>query len=377
MEQHSIILKNVISHGKITVDFADDMLHILTQSQNTHFHEFELPLNSYIQVPQKFKLPLRIDMRIKMDVPSMYLILGKGHLTFGTSFLDNRRIGDIVEPDNKKTSVFENNLEMDTFHDISVIYDYKLMQILVNGKEQFYSKKEKYIKSPMLDKINHEGFDLKIAGSKQTCLTIASLTVTEFDKDELANLRSGQNTDNSGICLAIDKKVKPDFEECISKLSPVLQNKIKEINDYLLDNKILKIKRKIEGTSEACKISYTSTHGFSYSLHISDDIMDHFFLWYMVSNYSYENKYMGRKNDLTIETLNKAAETAPDIAERLFSYYDECFGCGANCSAKTVYKYAGNKKVVCHGKMIMNMKNSTFQDLQIMFKILNDILNGL
>jgi len=142
MKQYSINLKSVSSHGNITADFADNMLHITTKSQNTRFDKFETPLKSYIQIPQKFKLPLRVDTRIKMDAPSMYLILGKGHLTFGTSFLDNRRIGDIVEPDVKKTSAFDNKLEMNTFSDLSIIYDTKFMQILVNGKERFFSKKK-------------------------------------------------------------------------------------------------------------------------------------------------------------------------------------------------------------------------------------------
>jgi hypothetical protein len=335
-----------------------------------------MPINSYIQVPQKFKLPLRVDIRAKMDVPSMYMILGKGHVTFGTTFLDNRRIGDIVEPDPKKVFAFDNRLEMETFYDLSVIYDLKFMQVLVNGEEKFYSKKEKYIKSAMTGELNNEGFELKIAASKNSCLTIVSIIVTEFENDELAHLRSGVDTDTkSGVCLSIDKKVKSTFEECISELTPELQKEIKETNDYLLNRKNLKIKRKIEGTNLACKINYVSTHGFSYAIHISGNIADHFFWWYMVSNYAYENKYMGRKNDLTIETLKKVSEKSPDIAERLFSYYDECNGCTENCSTtRTIYEYLGKKKTICHGKMVMNMNVSTFQDLKFMFSVLNEII---
>jgi len=376
MKQYNIDLEKVIISGNVDARFINNILHVTTYTQNNHFYQFELPINSYIQIPQKYKLPLQIDIRIKIDAPSMYLIFGKGHLTFGTSFLDNRRIGDIIELDAKKTAVFDNRLEINAFTDLTVVYETKFMRISVNDEERFYSKKEKYIKSPLLENANTEGFDLKIAGSKQTSLAIASITVTEFDADELASLRSGQEkSDKSRICLSIDKKVKSDFEECISMLSPELQSEIKDLDDYLLNHKNLKVKRKIEGTSQACKISYVSSHGFSYSVHVSENIVDHFFWWYMVSNYTYENKYMGRKNDLTIETLNKVAETSPDIAEQLFSYYDECVGCNKNCSVvRTLYEYSGKKKAVCHGKMIMNMNASTFHNTRRMFKALNEIL---
>jgi hypothetical protein len=263
---------------------------------------------------------------------------------------------------------------MDVFFDCSIIYDLKFMQILINGEEKYYSKNEKYIKSPLMDKLNAEGFELKIAGSKQSYLTISSIMVTEFEKDELAHLRSRQNiVDKNGICLSIDKKAKSDFNECISVLSSGLKKEIISLNDFLLSKKNLKIKRKIEGTSQACKINYVSNHGFSYAVHVSENITDHFFWWYMVSNLTYENKYMGRKNDLTKETLNKVAETSPEIAKQLFSYYKECSGC-CECAVKTIYEHDGSKKTVCHGKMIMNMKIQTFQNMQYMFKILSDML---
>jgi hypothetical protein len=374
MNQHKINLEEVIAHGKVKVEFENNNLCLSTQTQNESFYALDMPLNSYLQIKQKFKLPLRIDVRVKIDVPSFYLVLGRGHVTFGSGFQDNRRIGDIVEPERKNVTAFDNKLEIDTFVDLSVIYDLKFMKILIDGKEKFYSKKEKYIKSPLLDEMNLKGFDLKFAGSKQSILKIESFIVTEFENDELANLRSGQNTDRSMVCLSIDKKAKPDFNECISGLSSELQREVKDMDGYLLAQKKLKIKRKIEGTNQACKISYVSTHGFSYSVHISENIMDHFFWWYMVSNYKNENKYMGRKNDLTNETLEKVAEKSPDIADKVFSYYDECKGCSTNCLVKTIYEYSGKKKAACHGKLIMNMNISTFQNLKFMFSALTEII---
>lgn len=375
MKRHDVSLENIKTHGKVNAEYVDHILHVTTHLQNNRFHVSEMPLVSYICIPGKFKLPLKIDIRVKMDSPSMYVVLGKGHLTFGTSFLDNRRIGDIIEPDIKKTSAFDNSMEANIPYDISIMYGLKFLQVNINGKERYFSKKEKYIKSPLLNQLNQEGFELKIAGSKQNCLSISSIVVTEFDCDELSNPHPIENTENyAKINLSVDKTAKSDFEECISKLSEELQTETRELNQYLLGNKMLKIKRKIEGTSEACKISYVSSHGFTYGIHISDSIADHFFWWYMVSNNRYQDKYMGRKNDFTIETLNKVKDVSPDIADQLFSYYDECFGCNINCSARTVYEFAGNKKTVCHGKMIMTMKIETFKNLHFLFQALTDIL---
>ncbi|MGF7146378.1 hypothetical protein HNQ56_004846 [Anaerotaenia torta] len=56
--------------------------------------------------------------------------------------------------------------------------------------------------------------------------------------------------------------------------------------------------------SPAFYLPFGKGHGFSYVTHIYENVMDHFFWWYMVSNYKYENKYMGRKNDLTAQTFS-------------------------------------------------------------------------
>ena len=377
MKKYNVDLKKVLSHGRIKTDFIGDFLYIMTQTQNNRFYSHEMPLNSFVQIPQKYRLPLRIDIRAKIDVPSMFLILGKGHVTFGTSFLDNRRIGDIIEPNPKIVTAFDNNIKIDTFYDFSVIYDLKYMQILINDEEKYYSKSEKYMKSPLLETQNSEGLELKIAGSKQSNLIIATIAITEFDRDELINFRlKPNNSDRRGICLSIDRKVKTNYEECISKLSDEIKVEIMNIDNFLLSNKVLKVKRKIEGTSQACKINYVSTHGFSYALHVSETIVDHFFWWYMVSNYTYENKYMGQKNDMTNVTLKKVSEIYPDIADHLASYFDECSGCSKNCLVKKVYEYDGKKILACHGKMIMNMNVSTFKNMNLMFKVLSELING-
>ncbi|OPJ63785.1 hypothetical protein [Clostridium oryzae] len=96
---------------------------------------------------------MRIDLTVKIDSPAFYLFLGNGHINFGTPWSDNRRIDDIIEP-NHKNRFFHNHIPMNEFVDISVIYDFKAMQIFISGEERFYSKKEKYMKSKLLKELN-------------------------------------------------------------------------------------------------------------------------------------------------------------------------------------------------------------------------------
>ena len=161
---------------------------------------------------------------------------------------------------------------------------------------------------------------------------------------------------------------------CISGLSMEIQNELIRLDHDLLSNKKLKIKRKIEGNRTGCKITYVSPIGFSYALLISENLMHHFFWWYMVSNYKYENKYMGRKNDFMNEMLRLADSLSPEITERLVSYFDPCVNCRQYCSAPTQYEYRNKKIKSCHGKIWMNMDLKTFSDIRFLFDVLFQVL---
>jgi len=378
MREQKFDFTQVESCGKVTVEAKNGALIIRdTLRQNTRFYQKKEPIFSYVQLPGRFKIPLRIDMTVNMNAPTIYLMLGRGHLNFG-SFMDNRCIGDVVEPD-MKTRSFYNQIAINEDVKISVLYSEKFMQIIVNGEIRWFSKKEKYMKSEDFSGLNEDGFALKIATDKHVCLCVKSLTVTEFNRDELMpiSLEDGrQISELPPTILSIDKKAKSDFEECISQLSPKIAAEIRLTNDYLLNTKELKIKRKIEGTSKACKINYVSAHGFSYAVHVGENAMNHFFWWYMVSNYKFEGKFMGRKNDLTAETFERLEQLSLDIAKQLFSYYAECAGCGTGCSVKTIYELGGKKKAVCHGKMDMNMRIATFAEVRLMLDIIREIISN-
>jgi hypothetical protein len=227
------------------------------------------------------------------------------------------------------------------------------------------------MRSDLFSEKNNAGFEIKLATDKFADITIKKMTVEEYDIEPDAN---PFNNEVVPARLCFNKGVKANFEECISLLSLILQEEIIKIDRFLMEEKELKIKRKIEGDKFGCKITYTSTYGFSYSLRINEHLMDHFYWWYMISNYKFENKYMGRKNDFTNETLQYVNSESPEIASRLVGYFDHCCACMGKCQTKTIYELNNKKYAVCHGKMIMNMNLQTFADLRFMLNMQKDVI---
>jgi hypothetical protein len=84
-------------------------------------------------VPGKFKLPLRIRLTFSIDAPALYLLLGKGHVTVGSGWQDNRRIGDIVEPETKPRA-FPNGMDMGRETELEVAYGRRSMRIIIDGR---------------------------------------------------------------------------------------------------------------------------------------------------------------------------------------------------------------------------------------------------
>jgi len=199
------------------------------------------------------------------------------------------------------------------------------------------------------------------------------MTVEEYDFEP--DVIPKNNKIGEARLFYIRRGVKAGFEECISLLVPALQEEIIKTDQFLLNEKELKIRRKIEGDQLGCKITYTSsTHGFSYSLRINEHLMGHSYWWYMLSNYKFEDKYMGRKNDLTNPTLKRVYEQSPKVADRLVSYYGKCSGCSQSCAVKTIYELNHKKFVSCHGQMHMNMNLQTFSDFRFMIDVVKEML---
>ena len=97
---------------------------------------------------------------------------------------DSRRIEDIAGPPAEgKGMYFANQIPLNTPVDITIIYNLKSMQILVNGEQRYYSVKERYMKSPTFPEINAAGFPLRLTCLKRTEVMIHSFAVAESETD--------------------------------------------------------------------------------------------------------------------------------------------------------------------------------------------------
>jgi hypothetical protein len=76
-------LESILTKGKVKIDTYNGELCMTTNTAiNTEYAYHDVSIKSFACIPGKFKLPFRIDMTIKIDSPSLYLIIGKGHISF-------------------------------------------------------------------------------------------------------------------------------------------------------------------------------------------------------------------------------------------------------------------------------------------------------
>jgi hypothetical protein len=245
------------------------------------------------------------------------------------------------------------------------------MQILINGEERYYSKKERYMKAPEFREMNKEGLELKIACDKLVNLCIKSFSITEYDNTchilhtglELPSAITENNTFSPGE--------KPTFDKCISLLPEKIQSEIVKIDEYLKAIRPLKFKRLIE--KHGSKITYVaSDYGVSYAIYLSNDIFDHSLQWYIITNGKPETWH--RKADMMEETLNRLARKTPDFAERMFNNLDDCVGCYNNCMVKTGYRLQDKQRNACHGKLKFKMSISGFEDVRAFINEINQLV---
>lgn len=195
-------------------------------------------------------------------------------------------------------------MAMNEFTEISVLYDLKEMQILIDGEERYYSNNERYMKSRAFSEMNQDGCELKIACDKLVNLCIKSVTVTEYDETCGISHSGMELLIAPAKNMAIAPGEKPTFEKCISLLPEYFQSEIVKNDEYLRALKPLKFKRQIEKNGN--KITYVaSDYGVSYAIYLSNDLFDHSLQWYLFTQGKPETWH--RKADMMEETLSRLA----------------------------------------------------------------------
>jgi len=381
MKIHNIDLSSLIPFGQVVSSVADNELQMTSTSAiYTHFHNNDTPIKSYIGLPNKYKLPFRIDLTIKIDSPAFYLMIGNGHVEFATGSA-HRGITDILGNDFKPNMhIFDNNININEFADISVTFGNKFIYIAVNGVCRCLSKKSPYIKMLQSSELPDEfknGFDMAIACNKRTQLTVKNFVITEFEDCELEMPSDIPNIQPINYILT----EKPTLEAAIQKLSSDLQKEILSIDEFLMQNmkKSLKLKRKIENWSTGGRITYVSDFGFRYKIEILETYMWHDIGWIAYNTKRETEKFGGRKKaDYTNEILLKLSEHSPEFANEMFMRVNECKRCNLseNCNNIWTYEHNGKQKISCvwDGGMNFKMIPSDFADVKKVIEVINEIL---
>ena len=303
MKKHSIDLTALKPHGKAETKFIDGTLDVWTTHSITPI-AFNLYGDSYkghyVSLPGKYRLPFRLDMTVKLDFPAFFLFVGNGHITFASSWQDNRKIEDIAKPTGKPNQdhySYNNSLPFGKFVDISITYNFDEMQILIGGEERFYSRKQAYMKAKSLKEQNTEGFSIRLAVSKLSTLTIKAITVTECDEQVPIIRGAFEETKPQSVA---GERPKSTFESVISGLPQRFQDEIIEMDRFLAACRPLKFKRMVDKGGN--KITYVaSDFGISYAVHVSGAQSFHHFGWYIVYNGKLETWH--RKADYMEEIL--------------------------------------------------------------------------
>lgn len=374
---HKISPESLLPHGSVSCTYTDGEMHLTTsETINTLFSRWDMPIQSYVSVPGQYKLPFRIDFTIKIDSPAMYLIVGRGHVGIGTDGMDNRSITSIVGGEFKpRKHRADNTIPMGEFAEIAVIYGHKAMQLTVNGESRYLCKKDPYHNSPLLETEFREGFEIKLACEKRTRLVFNAFTITEYEDSEPEFLPDTMG-EMPPPCLSAEEK--PTVESCIRGLRPELQQAILDMDRYLAGTlkQSMKFKRKIEGGYPYAKITYVSPWGFSYKLNLSGRTMTHSMGWIVYNTAREQEKYAGyKKADYTIATLNKLAQASPEFADEIFFRMKECAGCyGGNCIHRSWYEYNGIEKTSCGGTVQFKMLPSEFDDARKVIEAISDVV---
>ena len=382
MKTHNIPLESFIPQGKVSVNIVNGELNLVTTSAfPTWCDKDNTRIKSYVCLPNKYKLPFKIDITVKIDSPALYLLVGKGYVSFATG-MDNRKIRDILGENSKpNTHAFDNDLQMNEYADISVVYGMKAMWVYIDGKLRCLSRKDDYIKAikkGLLPEEVQNGFNIALACTKRTKTAVKTFTITEFENEEITEPQEPVKIHYDSACLSASEK--PTLEECVKGISGDLQREIMLTNEYLLNDmkKNLNFKRKIEGGYPYSKITYVSQKGLSYKIHIRGATLWHQLVWIRYNTKQEQEKYGGyKKADCTNEALNKLAEESPELAAEIFFRIRECFGCAQNCDYKVLYEYNGVKKMSCDdigGGIYFKMLPSDFGELRKYISVLNNVL---
>ena len=118
MKTHNIPLESFIPKGKVSINVDNGELHMSANTRVTTCGPGKI--NHYAYLENKFKLPFRVDITVKIDSPDFHLIIGKGQITFGNG--THRNPTDILGGETKPgTYSFDNYIPLNEYVYIRIL----------------------------------------------------------------------------------------------------------------------------------------------------------------------------------------------------------------------------------------------------------------
>ena len=380
-KKHRIDLAEITAHGSAKICYHKDALEVWTTHSIAPI-SFNLSGESfhrhYVALPGSYRIPFRLDMRLRLDYPGMLLFIGGGHITFATSWQDNHRIEDLLKPTGKPNQdhgTFDNGLPLGEIVDIVIVYTRSEMQICIAGEERFYSDKQPYMKARNFAVLNDAALEIGIAVAKLSRLFLQEVIITEYG-DEESMARDGFKVRVRKIYPDLPK---PTYADILEQLLPDARNLLSTADARLMSLRPLRFRRSVERKNAnlgGYKINYVAADcGISCAFQISGTDFTPEFGWYIVTNGKPETWH--RKADYMEETLSELARCDVQQAERLFYALNDCVGCyGSRCLAKTLYTFGEQKRLSCHGRVMLRGCSDDILDMLAFFTCLNALVAG-
>jgi len=364
MKTHNIPLDSIVPKKPLKVKFEKGELHIPVDESKLG------KSRHHVNVPDKYKLPFRIDMTVKAKfvrtnqiASQLSLYIGDGRLYFNGGHTSCTEIlapsKSSVFGDNELASMVKyNSIPSKDYVHISAIFGSKMMWVTVDDVCCYASDKMPYLDLLQNDAVPDKyknGVDISICGGTDTKLTIKSFEVIEFEDDE------PKIPDELTSLPELS-----EFDLFVQGLPSGVHDEMYRMDSYMLNDmkSSLKFKRSIDKHGH---LEYKSSCGFIFQIRE-----------FGVGNYittTWVNST--KKMDLFGSIYAKLAEKSPEYAEAVFSRTQICdpqHDGARDCDRRVTIEFNGKSRRVCAGKSHFDMSPSGFEDVRNMVAALNEVV---
>ena len=316
-----------------------------------------------IRIPDKLNLPFRIDVTMKTNSSDFSFIVGKGGVAF-SGFI-NQSGGGIRRTDivtGKSESVkheFGNDVPLDEYMNLSVIYGNKITWIELNDVVCYPSAKTPYVKLLQDNALSNgfsDGFGFAIGCGKNVELMIKSLSITQYEHDEFE------------LPLCLTNFTEPSsFDWFIKSLPHYLHNETIMIDKFLLHD-MKKSMRFTRSTDKYGNVSYNSPCNFQVKLrkYTSDSGVN-------IDEHGSGAIQTNWNADRIPDVLRELEKLSTEFADKTFSRMQVCNTPSCKAGNSTIV-YNNETKKTCGGNMKFIWQASEFEDMRKIVTAVCEIL---